>query len=68
MELLSKGLKYNIHHKNKTWTETLALEAETAINQLDAVEQNYNRYAVAKNLKNISQRNSTTNEKNKNKN
>jgi hypothetical protein len=47
--------------------ETLALEAEKAINQSDATEKNYYRHAVAKNLKIISQRNSTTNEKNKNK-
>jgi hypothetical protein len=29
--VLSKGLKYNLHHKHKKWIETLALEAETAI-------------------------------------
>jgi hypothetical protein len=36
-----------LHHKNKEWIETLALEAETAINNLDITEQNYYRQAVA---------------------
>jgi hypothetical protein len=40
MQLLSKGLKYNLHYKHKNWIETLALEAETAITQLAATEQN----------------------------
>jgi hypothetical protein len=53
IQLLSKGLKYNLHHKHKKWIETLALEAETAISQLDATEQNYYRHAVAENLKNM---------------
>ena len=34
---------------------------------MDAIEQNYYRHAVAKSLKNISQRNSALNEKIKNK-
>jgi hypothetical protein len=33
IHLLSKGLKYNLHHKHKMWIETLALEAKRAINQ-----------------------------------
>jgi hypothetical protein len=33
--LLNKGLKYNLYSKNKNWIETLVLEAETAINNLE---------------------------------
>jgi hypothetical protein len=33
-QLLSKGLKYNLHYKKKNWIHTLAIEAETVINQL----------------------------------
>jgi hypothetical protein len=29
-KLLSKGMKYNLHHKQKDWIEILTLEAETA--------------------------------------
>jgi len=32
MSLLQKGVKYNIHAKKRDWIQTLALEAETAIN------------------------------------
>jgi hypothetical protein len=28
MQLLRKGLKYNLHYKQKNWLETLALEAK----------------------------------------
>jgi hypothetical protein len=42
IQLLNKGLKYNLHHKNKKkWIETLALEAEIVISNLDIAEQNY---------------------------
>jgi hypothetical protein len=41
IQLLNKGLKYNLHHKNKQWIETLALKAVTAITNLDINEQNY---------------------------
>ena len=35
MTILNKGLKYNLNFKQKqNWISTLALEAETAINQL----------------------------------
>jgi hypothetical protein len=65
MQLLSEGLKYNLHHKHKKWIEILALEAETAINQLDALEQNYYVHAVAKSFKKISQGNNTISKRNK---
>ena len=34
MTMLNKGLKYNLNFKHKNWFTTLALEAQTAINQL----------------------------------
>jgi hypothetical protein len=40
-------LKCNLHHKHRTWIETLVLEAETAVSNLDITEQNYYRPAVA---------------------
>jgi hypothetical protein len=43
IKLLNKGLKYNLHYKRKNWIETLALEAETAICNLDITEQQYYR-------------------------
>ena len=57
IQLLGKGLKYNLHYKNKKWIETLALEAETAITKLDITEQNYYRHAIAKQIKDISKNN-----------
>jgi hypothetical protein len=47
-------LKYNLHHKYRKCIETLALEAETAISNLDMTEQNYYRHAVARKIKDIS--------------
>jgi hypothetical protein len=46
-------LKYNLHHKNKKWIETLSLEAETAISNLDITKQNFYRHVVARNIKDI---------------
>jgi hypothetical protein len=66
-QLLSKGLKYNLHHKHKDWIETLALEAETAISKLNITEQNYYRHAVAKNIKRLSQNENMETNNNKNK-
>jgi hypothetical protein len=56
-QLLNKGLQYNLHHKNKNWIKTLALEAEAAINNLHIKEQSYYRHAVAKKKKDISKNN-----------
>jgi hypothetical protein len=33
MQLLNKGVKYNLHYKHKDWIKTLAIEADTAISQ-----------------------------------
>jgi hypothetical protein len=64
-QLLSKGLKYNLHHKHKKWIETLAHEAEIAISNLDVIEQNYYRHTVAININNISHKDNTTSRRNK---
>jgi hypothetical protein len=50
MTLLNKGLKYNLHHKHKCWIQTLALEADTAINLLDPHEQAYMKQVVTQKL------------------
>ena len=47
MNLLHKGLKYNIHFKKNDWIRTLALEAETAITQLPSNETEAYRKMVA---------------------
>jgi len=39
LNLLNKGLKYNLNYKNRNWIQTLALETETAVAQLHAQEQ-----------------------------
>jgi hypothetical protein len=51
--LLSKGLKYNLHYKQKNWIRTLAIEADAAINLLNPHEQAYMRQAVTKNLRKL---------------
>jgi hypothetical protein len=40
VHLLNKDLQYNLLHKQKSWTETLALEAETAILHLTFLNTN----------------------------
>jgi hypothetical protein len=59
-------LKYNLHHEQRNWIETLVLEAETAISNLDTTGQNYSRLAVAKIIKNIKSKGSIYNKINKN--
>jgi hypothetical protein len=46
-------MKINLHHKDKKWIETLALEAETAMSQLDVMEQSYYTHVVAKTYKTL---------------
>jgi hypothetical protein len=50
MELLNKGLKYNLGKKQKGWICDLTVEAETAITMLPPGEQDYVRHQAAKNL------------------
>jgi hypothetical protein len=59
--LLGKGLKYNLHYKHKHWINKLALEAETAINLVDLLQQNYLRQLVAIHIKKLKQKHATQN-------
>jgi uncharacterized membrane protein YgaE (UPF0421/DUF939 family) len=59
MTLLNKGLKYNLHHKHKRWIQTLALEADTAINLLDPHEQAYMKQVVTQILRRLINNNKT---------
>jgi predicted transport protein len=52
LHLLEKGLKYNLHKKPKDWIKTLALEADTAINNIPERNQPYMKQLVANNLLN----------------
>jgi hypothetical protein len=49
MKILNKGLKYNLHHKDKHWLSNLALEAEAALTLLPPHEQELIRHQVAHN-------------------
>jgi hypothetical protein len=51
---LSKGLKYNLQKKQKNWLGTLALETETAINNLDTTEQYYKTILLTYSLMELS--------------
>jgi ketol-acid reductoisomerase len=53
MQLLNKGLKYNLHHKHKQWIQTLASDADTTICLLPDKDQPYVRQLVASNIKKI---------------
>ena len=50
---LNKGLKYNINYKHTNLIRILALESETAINQLPIFEQDYIRHHVAHNIERL---------------
>ena len=50
MELLNKGLKYNLGKKQKGWINNLTMEAETAVTMLPPGKQDYIHHQVAKNL------------------
>jgi hypothetical protein len=47
MQNLNKGLKYNLHRKHKTGIQSLVIEADTAINQLQEKAQGYVRELAA---------------------
>jgi len=47
MAVLQKGLKYNLHNKQKTWIQNLALEAETAISKLPTSDRDVYRKLIA---------------------
>jgi len=42
-----------LDYKHKTWIETLALEAETAVSYLPNAEQHYARYQIAHNIRQL---------------
>jgi hypothetical protein len=52
-QLLIKGLKYNLHYKWKDWIQTLAIEVEITINQLNPNEQAYMRQNVTNKLQTL---------------
>jgi hypothetical protein len=51
--LLRKDLKYNLHQKSKTWINTLAFEAETAVTLLPIQIQDPLRYQIARNIEHL---------------
>jgi hypothetical protein len=51
--LLHKGLKYNLHQKPKTWINTLAFEAETAVTLLPIQHQDPVRYQIKCNIEQL---------------
>ena len=53
LNLLDKGLKYNLHKKPKNWIKTLALEADTTIRILPEKNQPYFKQLVANNLQKL---------------
>jgi hypothetical protein len=53
LELLNKGLKYNLQCKQKHWIRNLACEADNAVTMLPPKEQQYMRYQVARNIKKL---------------
>jgi len=55
--LLQKGLKYNIHEKNKNWLQNLALEAETAISLFPTNEREVYRKLTADRMDKLNQDN-----------
>jgi hypothetical protein len=61
MQLLNKGLKYNLHYKPKNWLQTLGLEAEIRIKQLPLNKQSYMRQTVANNIQKLVNKQHTRN-------
>jgi hypothetical protein len=57
--LLNKGLKYNLHHRQKNWLTNLALEAETAISLLPLADKGYYRKQVSDHITQLHRQNIT---------
>jgi len=53
LNLLNKGIKYNLDQKHKHWIRNLACEAESAIALLSSSEQEHMRVQVAQNIKKL---------------
>jgi hypothetical protein len=58
-QLLNKGPNYNLHYTSRKWIETLAIEAETAISNVEENKQNHLRHVVANAIKAIIKRKET---------
>jgi hypothetical protein len=52
MQLLNKGLKYNLHYEHKDWIKTVAIETDAAISQLHERDQKCIKQLLANNIKN----------------
>ena len=59
MTLLQKGLKYNLHTKQKNWIQDLALEAETAIQKLPISDRDTYRHLVATRINTLKKNNNS---------
>jgi hypothetical protein len=59
--LLEKGLKYNLHYKDKKWINRLALEADSAISLVNPLQQNFLKHLVAKHIQKLKQKYSIQN-------
>jgi hypothetical protein len=64
--LLDKELKYILHYKNKHWINRPAPEANTAVNLIDPLQQNYLRQLVAIHIQKLKQKYTTHSYNNKN--
>jgi hypothetical protein len=53
LNLLNKGIKYNLGHKQKQWISNLVFEAESALTLLLPGEQEHTPYQVAQNIKKL---------------
>jgi hypothetical protein len=56
-KLLNKGLKYNLHHKQKNWLTNLVLEAETDISLLPLTDRGYYRRQVSERITQLQRQN-----------
>jgi hypothetical protein len=59
--LLEKGLKYNLHYKDKQWINRLALEADSATSLLDSLHQNFLKHLIARHIQKLQQKYSSQN-------
>jgi hypothetical protein len=57
IQLLNKGLNFNLRFKQKHSLKTLGLEAETAISYANESEQNCLRHAVSKTIEHFIKKN-----------
>jgi hypothetical protein len=51
MDLIQKGLKYNLRYKPKNWIQRLGIEAETAISLLPTPDHDYISHQTAVNIR-----------------